>query len=143
MNASTLGELIAGFPHNSLPTATGEPILEDLKIISRYLSTNTMRVSSNEGRGRHGHLCLIMMNDEYFALATDVFTALENPGATPVHVDNTTVARITEANHANKEATRVYLTYNNVDQAFKKLIIDAFKDQLINSLSDEVVLLTC
>jgi hypothetical protein len=34
---------------------------------------------------------------------------------------------------------RVYRTYNNVDQVFKKLIIDAFEDQFLNALSDKVV----
>jgi hypothetical protein len=33
---------------------------------------------------------------------------------------------------------RLYRTYNNVDQAFKKLIIDAFEDQFRNAISDEV-----
>jgi hypothetical protein len=74
MTASTPDELIAGFPHNSLPKVTGEPTIEDLKIICRYLNTNAMSVLSYEGGGRHGRLGLIMMNDEYFALAMDVFT---------------------------------------------------------------------
>jgi hypothetical protein len=131
MTESTSDELIVGFPHNSLPKVTGEPTLEDLKIIRRYINTNAMSVSSYEGLGRHGHLGLVMENDDYLALATEVFSAPKNHGATPVHPDNATAARITEANRAHKEATRVYHTYNNVDQAFKKLIIDAFKDQFL------------
>jgi hypothetical protein len=79
-----------------------------------------------------------MMNAEYFALMTDVFTAPENPGATSVHPYNSTAARLAEANRAHKEAIHIYRTYNNVDQAFKKLIIDAFEDQFLNALSDEV-----
>jgi hypothetical protein len=132
-------ELIAGLPHNSIPKVTGEPTFEDLNIIQRYLNTNAMSVSLYEGGGRHGHLGIILINDEYFALATDVFTAPENPGATPVHAENATAARTAEANRAHKEATRVYRTYNNVDKAFKKLIIDAFEYQFINALLDEVV----
>jgi hypothetical protein len=96
-------------------------------------------VLSYEGGGQHGHLGLIMMNDEYFALVMDVFTAPENPGATYVHPDNATAAQITEANRAHTEVIRVYRTYSNVDQAFKKLIIDAFEDQFLNALSDKVV----
>jgi hypothetical protein len=103
-------------------------MLEDLKMILRYLNTNAMSVSSYEGGGRHGHLGLIMTNNEYLALATYVFTAPDNPGATHVHPDNATAAQIAEANRAH--------TYNNVDQAFKKLIIDAFEDQFLNSLSE-------
>jgi hypothetical protein len=128
-----------GFPHNTLPKVTGEPTFEDLNIVHRYLNTNTMNVSSYEGGGLYGHLALIVTNDEYFALATEVFTAPENPGAIPVHQDNATAARITEANQAHKEATHIYRTYNNVDQEFNKFIIDAFEDQFLNSLSNEDV----
>jgi hypothetical protein len=98
MTTSTPDELIAGFPHNILLKVTGEPTFEDLKIIRRYLNTNTMSVSSYEGGGWHVRLGLIMTNDEYFALAMDVFTAPENPGATPVHPYNSTAAQIAEAN---------------------------------------------
>jgi hypothetical protein len=59
-----------------------------------------------------------------------------------VHANNASnaiAAQITEAKQAHKEAARVYRTYNNVYQAFKKLIIDAFEDQFLNALSDEVV----
>jgi hypothetical protein len=77
-----------------------------------------------------------MMNDKYFALASDFFTAPENPGATPVHPYNATAARIAEANRAHMEAICVYHTCNNVNRAFKKLIIDAFEGQFLNALSD-------
>jgi hypothetical protein len=139
MTSSTPDELIAGFPHSSLPKVTGEPTFEDIKTIHRYLNTNAMSVSSYEGGGRHGHLGLMMMNDEYFALATDVFTDPDNPGATPVHPENTIAARIAEANQAHTEVIRVYGTYHNIDQTFKKLIIEEFEDQFLNALSDEVV----
>jgi hypothetical protein len=33
----------------------------------------------------------------------------------------------------------VYRTYHNVDQAIKKLIIEAFDDAYLNALSDEIV----
>jgi hypothetical protein len=49
--ASTLYELIAGFPHFALPKITGEPTFEDLKIKRRLLNTNAMSISSYEGGG--------------------------------------------------------------------------------------------
>jgi hypothetical protein len=51
MTASTPDELIAVFPHSSLPKVTGEPIFEDLKVIRRLLNTNAMSVASYEGGG--------------------------------------------------------------------------------------------
>jgi hypothetical protein len=128
-----------GFPHNILPKVTGKTTFEYLNIIHRYINTNAMSVSSYEGGGQHDHLGLIMTNGEYFALATDVFTDPYNRGATPVQPDKATAALIAEANQVHNEATHVYRTYNNVNEAFKKLIIDAFKHQFLNALSDEVV----
>jgi hypothetical protein len=73
MTASTPDELIAGFLYSSLLKVTGEPTFEDLKVIRRLLNTNDMSVASYEGGGRHGHLGIIMTNEEYFAVAVDVF----------------------------------------------------------------------
>jgi hypothetical protein len=79
MKASTPDKLIAGFPHSSLPKVTGEPTFEDLKVIRRLLNTNVMSNSSCEGGGRHGHLGIIMTNEEYFTIAVNVFPAPANP----------------------------------------------------------------
>jgi hypothetical protein len=49
MTVSTPDELIAGFPHSSLPKVTGEPTCEDLKVIQRLLNTNAMSVASYKG----------------------------------------------------------------------------------------------
>jgi hypothetical protein len=50
-----------------------------------------------------------------------------------------TAAVIVETTRLHREATQVYRTYNNVDQAINKLLIEAFDDAYLNSLSDEVV----
>jgi hypothetical protein len=96
MTASTPDELIAGFPHSSLPNVTGEPTFKDLKVIWRLLNTNAMSVSSYVGGGCHRHLGIIMMNEEDFAIAADVFPVPENPGASPEVVVGMTAAVIAE-----------------------------------------------
>jgi hypothetical protein len=120
MTASTPDELIAGFPHSSLPKVTGGPTFEDLKVIRRLLNTNAMSVSSYVGGGRHGQLSIIMTNKEYFAIAADVFPVPDNPGASPKVVVGMTAAVIAELTRLHREATHVYRTYHNVDQAIKK-----------------------
>jgi hypothetical protein len=139
MTAYTPYELIAGFPHSSLPKVTGEPTFEDLKVIRRLLNTNAMSVASYEGGGRHRHLGIIMTNEEYFAVAVDVFPVPNNPGPSTAVVEGTTAAVIAETTRLHKEATQMYRTYYNVDQAIKKLIIEAFDDAYLNALSDEIV----
>jgi hypothetical protein len=139
MTASTPDELIAGFPHSSLPKVTGEPTFEDLKVIQRLLNINDMSVASYEGGGRHGHLGIIMTNEEYFTIAVDVLPIPNNPGPSAVFVAGMTAAVIAETTRLHREATQVYHTYHNVDQAIKKLIIESFDDAYLNALSDEIV----
>jgi hypothetical protein len=52
-------------------------------------------------------------------------------GMTAVHISETAWLHIA--------ATRVYHTYRNVYQAFKKMIIDVFEDPYLNALSDDIV----
>jgi hypothetical protein len=139
MTASTPDDLIAGFPHSSLPKVTGEPIFEDLKFIQWLLNTNDMSVASYEGGGPHGHLGIIMTNEEYFAIAVYVFPVPNNPGPSAAVVAGMAAAVIAETARLHREATQVYRTYHNVDQAIKKLIIELFNDEHLNDLSDEVV----
>jgi hypothetical protein len=139
MTASTPDELIAGFPHSSLQKVTGEPTFEDLKVIQRLLNTNAMSVASYEGGGHHGHLEIIMTNEEYFAVAVDVFPVPNNPCPSAAVVAGMMAAVIAETTRLHKEATHLYRTYHNVDQAIKKLIIEAFDNAYLNALSDKIV----
>jgi hypothetical protein len=50
-----------------------------------------------------------------------------------------TAAVIAETTRLHREATQVYRTYHNVDQAIKKLLIEAFDNAYRNALSDEIV----
>jgi hypothetical protein len=110
--ASTMDELIAGFPHSSLPKVTGEPTIEDLKVIRRILNTNDMSVASYEGGGCHGHLGIIMTNEEYFAIVVVVFPAPNSPGPLAAIVVGMTAAVISETTRLHHEATQVYRTYH-------------------------------
>jgi hypothetical protein len=136
---STPDELIVGFPYSTLPKVTGEPMFDDLKIKSRLLNANAMSVSSDEGGGRHGHLGITMTNVEYYFIATDVFLPPQNPGPTATIMPGMTGIHIAEMGRLHTTVTRIHRTYNNVDQAFKKIIIDTFEDQYLNALSDEIV----
>jgi hypothetical protein len=50
-----------------------------------------------------------------------------------------TAAIIAETTRLHREATQVYHTYHNTDQAIKKLIIKSFDNAYLNALSDETV----
>jgi hypothetical protein len=98
-----------------------------------------MSIASYEGGGRHGHLGIIMTNEEYFAIAVDIFPVPNNPGPSAAVVAGMAAAVIAEMTRLHREATQVYHTYHNVDQAIQKLIIESFDDAYLNALSDEIV----
>jgi hypothetical protein len=137
MMASTPDKLIVVFSHSSLPKVTGDSTFEDLKVIRRLLNTNAMSVASYKG-GRHGHLGIIMNNKEYFAVAVDFFPVPADPGPSAAVVAGMMAVVIAETT-LHWEATQVYRTYHNVDQAIKKLMIESFHDAYLNALSDKIV----
>jgi hypothetical protein len=98
-----------------------------------------MSVSFYVGGGRHGHIGIIMTNEEYFAIAANIFPIPDNPGASPDVVVGMMAAVVAEMTRLHREATQVYRTYHNVDQAIKKLILEAFDDAYLNALSNELV----
>jgi hypothetical protein len=80
-----------------------------------------------------------MTNKEYFAITVDVFPVPANPGPLATVVAGMTAAVITETTRLNREATQVYCTYHNVDQAIKKLIVESLDNAYLNALSDEII----
>jgi hypothetical protein len=86
-----------------------------------------------------------MTKTDYLAVANDTFPYPPYPGAIAKIVAGMTAAHIPEAKWTHVEATRVYCTYHNVDQAFKKLFLDAFEDPFLNAPIGHhlTLLLTC
>jgi hypothetical protein len=80
-----------------------------------------------------------MTNEEYFAIEVDVFPVPHNPGPLDPVVAGMKAALISETTRLHRESTQGYRTYHNVDQAIKKLIIEAFDDAYLNALSDEIM----
>jgi hypothetical protein len=66
-----------------------------------------------------------------------VFLPPDNLGLGAAIVTGMMAVHISEMAWLHTDATRVYRTYHNVDQAFKKMIIDTFEDPYLNALSDE------
>jgi hypothetical protein len=67
-----------------------------------------------------------------------MFLPPENPGPVATIVVGMTAVQIANTTWLQTTTTRVFRTYHNLDQAFKKIIIDAFEDPYLNVLSDEI-----
>jgi hypothetical protein len=68
-----------------------------------------------------------------------VFLPPKNSGPVATIVAGMTGVHISEMGRLHTTVTRTYRTYNNMDQAFNKMIIDAFEDQYLNALSEKIV----
>jgi hypothetical protein len=66
-----------------------------------------MSVASCEGGGRHRHLGIIMTNEEYFAIAVDVFPVTNNPGPSAAVVAGMTAAVITTIQRGNTSVPHI------------------------------------
>jgi hypothetical protein len=80
-----------------------------------------------------------MTNEEYFAIAENVYPVPANPGPSDTVVTGMAAAIIAETTRLHREATQLYRTYHNVEQAIKKLIIESFDDAYLNALSKKNV----
>jgi hypothetical protein len=80
-----------------------------------------------------------MTNEDYFAIAVDIFPVPNNPGQSAAVVAGMKAAVIAETTRLHREATQVNRTYHNVDQDIKKSIIESFDDAYLSALSDEIV----
>jgi hypothetical protein len=80
-----------------------------------------------------------MTSAEYFTITNDVLLPPENLGPAAKIVAGMTLIHIAEMGRLHTTVTRIYRTYNNVDQAFKKMTIDVFEDQYLNRLSDKII----
>jgi hypothetical protein len=98
-----------------------------------------MSVSSYVGGGRHGHLGIIITQEEYFAIAANFFTVPNSPGASAEVVEVIMATVIAETTRIHREATQVYRTYHNVEHAINKLTVEAFDDAYLNALSYEIM----
>jgi hypothetical protein len=80
-----------------------------------------------------------MTNEEYLAVAVYVLPTPTSPGPSAAVVAGMTASVIAETTRLHKQATQVYCTYHNVNQAISKLIVESFDDAYLNALSDTIV----
>jgi hypothetical protein len=131
-NALTVEEIINGFPNPILPKIDNEPTFEDIQITTCLLNANAISIPSMAGGGAHGHLGIIMTHVEYVAISTSPWVETYNPNAIPIVPPGTTAVDASQIARMHAECRRIYTNRINVDQAIKKLILEAY-DNLYTS----------
>jgi hypothetical protein len=135
-NALTVEEIINGFPNPILPKIDNAPTFEDIQITTRLLNANSISIPSMEGGGTHGHLGIIMTHVEYAAISTPPWVEPYNPNAIPIIPPGTTAVDAAQIAQMNAECCRIYTNRISVDQALKKLVLEAYDNMYTSQLED-------
>jgi hypothetical protein len=144
MKYLTVEDVIASFPHPTLPTVQGEPDYQTIHTIQKLLQANAREIDTHLGGGALGYLGIIVSNASYamVAPATEAGPTLwispTAPGRAPVNTDGT-AAHISAARHSWDEAVHTYCNYTSVQQALKKQFITVFDTMYVEVLNDEMV----
>jgi hypothetical protein len=89
-----------------------------------------------EGVGAHGHLGIIMSQVEYAIISTSPWVEPYNTNAVPIIPPCTTAVDAAQIAWMHAECRRIYTNHINVDQALKKLILEAYGNMYTSQLED-------
>jgi formylmethanofuran dehydrogenase subunit A len=133
-NALTVEEIINGFPNPVLPKIDHEPTFEDIQVTTRMLNANAISIPSMAGGGAHGHLDIIMTQVEYATISASPWVEPFNPNAVPIIPPGTNTVDAAQLARMHAECRRIYTNRINVEQALKKLILEAYDNMYTSQL---------
>lgn len=124
------------FPYEVLTPIDGKPTNTTLQLLQRQLFTNARAVDSPRGGGTHGHLALLLSDDEYLARAGEPFIIPVHPGPAPVAAVGATAAQIAEAIRAYNQTLADVTLYNRLRAALTAQILTAVNATFLRALED-------
>jgi hypothetical protein len=105
-----------------------------LETLHRELNTMAMGVTSDRGGGEHGHLALVMTDEEYLELTNEEFEVPTHPGPNPE--PGATQPIITENNRLHALAITEHKTYKDTETQLKAALLKAVPHTYIQELQD-------
>ena len=106
------------FEYKTLTKIHGEPTFEGIKKIKDELKANAMAVSSELGGGRHGHLGLVLTQQEYARVSQTPYTRPAHPGVLVIPA-NTTQHESTRLQKEHKEAIKLFRETSDLEKALR------------------------
>jgi hypothetical protein len=88
------------------------------------------------GGGAHGHLGIIMTQVEYVSISASPWVEPYNPNAIPIIPPGTNAVDEAQLARMHAECRRIYTDRINVDQALKRLILQAYDNMYTSQLED-------
>jgi hypothetical protein len=84
----------------------------------------------------YGRLGIIMTQVEYDAISAPPWLEPFNPNDTPIIPPGTNAVEAAQLAHTHADCRRIYTNWINVDQALKKLILEAYDNMYTSQLED-------
>jgi len=131
---------LASFPKATLTPVVGKPTFASLAVLRQELTSNASSVFSPRGNGTLGHAVLVLGVAEYNARSNTPWVDPPNPGPAPVIPNNATQFQIQSITSAWERGTREWETFNMVEKALKRQLLEAVDDSYISSLKDPLFL---
>jgi len=128
----------ASFPHAVLTTIVGKPTFATTRLLKKQLVANAISVYSARGTGTLGHAKIVLGQEAYDALAGDGNEWIDpvNPGPAPVYPDGATQHQIIATKQNWENSINEWKTFNAVEAALKRLLLDAVDTTWLSSLED-------
>jgi hypothetical protein len=135
-NALTVDEIINRVTNPVLPKIDNEPTFEEIQITTRLLNANAISIPSMAFGDAHGHLGIIMSQVEYAAVSASPWVEPFNPNDIPITPPGTNTVDTAQLARMHAECRHIYTNHINVDQALKKLILEAYANMYTSQVED-------
>jgi hypothetical protein len=119
-----------------LPKIENEPTFEDIQVTTHLLNANAISIPSMAGGVAHCHLGIIMNQVEYASISASPWVEPFTPNAIPITPPGTNAGDAAQLARMHAEYRRIYNNRINVDQALKKLILEAYNNIYTSQLED-------
>jgi hypothetical protein len=123
------------FEYPELTKIHGEPNSESLFKLRNELKANAQSVYSNLSDGAHGHLALVLNDDQYQLITNQAFVRPDHPGLLQI-ADNTTAPMIAAKKDAHHEKLRLFREVQGVEKALIQQIVKAIEAPYLAALRD-------
>jgi hypothetical protein len=127
-HALTVEEIINGFPNPVLPKIDHELTFEDIQVTTLLLNANAISIPSLSGGGAHGHMDIIMTQVEYTGIIGTPWEEPYDPGTISLIATGTPPINAAQIVRLHDEFRCVHKTHVSVDQALKRIILEAYKN---------------
>ena len=121
------------FEFKTLSKIHGDPSYESIKRIKDELKANAAAVSSELGGGTHGHLGLVLSQEEYARLSDTPYERPPHPGQLRIPL-GTPQHESTRLRSEHKERTKLFRETTDLEKALRYQITAAVPEEYLDAL---------